>query len=152
MCLPTSRFVWWRISPRTYHHTPRGTTRSQVIGLYLYLVGGISCKVQTTQTATPAPSPTWRAALHSLSLFLLSPGSGPGLCHKSNISVLLWNKHESFRHVSWIYNENNWLWCHQKFAFFPRNLAKIQDGGQARDMVQLTFFLWEINSKFFFLG
>ena len=29
---------------------------------------------------------------------------------------------------------------------------KIQDGRQAGDMVTLTFFLWEINSKFFFLA
>ena len=28
---------------------------------------------------------------------------------------------------------------------------KIQDGGEAPDMVILTFFLWEITSKFFFL-
>ena len=29
--------------------------------------------------------------------------------------------------------------------------TKIQDGGEAPDMVTLTFFLWEITSKFFFL-
>ena len=30
--------------------------------------------------------------------------------------------------------------------------AKIQDGRQAPDMVTLTFFLWEITSKFLFLA
>ena len=30
--------------------------------------------------------------------------------------------------------------------------AQIQDGRQARDMAHLTFFLWEITSKFFFLA
>ena len=30
--------------------------------------------------------------------------------------------------------------------------TKIQDGGEAPDMVTLTFFLWEITSKFFFLA
>ena len=29
--------------------------------------------------------------------------------------------------------------------------AQIQDGRQALDMAKLTFFLWEITSKFFFL-
>jgi hypothetical protein len=30
--------------------------------------------------------------------------------------------------------------------------TKIQDGGEAPDMVTLTFFLWEITSKFFLLA
>ena len=36
--------------------------------------------------------------------------------------------------------------------FFRKSLAKIQNGGQALDMVRPTFFLWEIIQKFFFLS
>ena len=46
--------------------------------------------------------------------------------------------------INEVNTKKNWSWG----VLGP----KIQDGGQARDMVTLTFFLWEINPKFFFLA
>ena len=39
----------------------------------------------------------------------------------------------------------------KKFSYYRRE-RDFQNGGEAVGMVKLTFFLWEINRKFFFLA
>ena len=102
--------------------------------------------------------------------------SGTPLCHASEVFNIQNGGFFRKNIVYFDFRRNLLVWeknvCAQseralknlRFLFFTRPCSlktvactrgpghKIQDGRQAPDMVTINFFLWEINSKFFFLA